>query len=99
MVGGVNRQRGAYLSFLPKGFEEEEEEEETDKYTQRQTNTDKGLMVGGESERKPERARESQREPHSCCLWLSSWISLSRLSLFLGLCVKLRHFVAKCHKT
>ena len=44
MVGGVNRQRGAYLSFLPKGFEEEEEEEEEekpDKYTQRQTNTDK----------------------------------------------------------
>ena len=41
MVGGVNRQRGAYLSFLPKGFEEEEEEEKLDKYTQRQTNTDK----------------------------------------------------------
>ena len=96
MVGGVNRQRGAYLSFLPKGFEEEEEEE-TDKYTQRQTNTDKGLMVGGESERKPERARESQREPHSCCLWLSSWIS-PPLSVSGSLC-KLRHFVAKCHKT
>ena len=40
MVGGVNRQRGAYLSFLPKGFEEEEEkEEETGNNKDRQIHT------------------------------------------------------------
>ena len=38
MVGGVNRQRGAYLSFLPKGFEEEEE-------GRRQTNTHKDKPI------------------------------------------------------